>query len=122
MTYKHLKTYEQFQLNECHFDDLKRFEDTRKSNIKSFDYEAIINNTKGEPILYVVDYKIIKDDGEKVTCKIKGYQYTNIQVDNKIKKGWVKVNDFTTNNRTHLLHKKDFISGTARKKVYDIIT
>jgi hypothetical protein len=111
MIYKHLKTYEQFQLN-----------DVSKSFIKSFDYEAVLKNAKGEPILYVVDYEIIKDDGEKVTCKIKGYQYTDIKVGEDVKKGWVKVNDFTADKRTHLLHKKDFVSGSAKKKIYDLIT
>jgi len=94
-----------------------------KSNMKSFEYQAIKYNTQKNPILYVVDYEIVKDDGERVECKIKGYQYTDIQIDeDNVRKGWVKVNDFTADKRTHILHKKDFKPGKARRKIYDIIT
>jgi len=92
-----------------------------KSNMKSFDYQAV-KYVKGEPVLYVVDYKIVKSDEDKIRCKIKGYKYEDIEVEEgKIKKGWVKVNDFTADNRTHLLDKKDFQEGEARRKIYDII-
>jgi hypothetical protein len=112
---KYLKKYEKFE----NVDSSKNLK--TKSNIISFDYEAIKKNVKNKPILYVIKYEIIKDDGNNITCKIKGYQYINIKIKDKIKKGWVKINDFIANNRTHTLHKKEFITGTAKRKIYDII-
>jgi hypothetical protein len=88
----------------------------KKSNIKNIDYLAIQKNTKGEPVLYVVDFNIIKDDGEKVECKVKGYEYSNI---NDSKNGFIEINDYS-NDKIHTLHKSDFKSGTVRKKIYEI--
>lgn len=101
MNYKYLKTFN--ELNE------------KKSYMKSFDYEAIKYNTKGKPILYVTSYKIITDDGEKVTCNVNGYEYTDIKIDEKIKKGWIEVE-----NKTFTLVKKDFNTGTVKRKIYKI--
>jgi len=101
--------------------DLKLDVNEAKTNIKSFDYKAVTKNEKGEPILYVVDYLIIKNDIEKIECKIKGYQYTDINVNGENRKGWIKVNDFLQNNRTHLISKIDFKEGSDRKKIYDIM-
>lgn len=91
------------------------------STIKDFDYKAVTNNDKGEAILYVVDYLIVKNDVEKIECKIKGYQYTDVDINGETKKGWVKVNDFLHNNRTHLINKEDFKEGSDRRKIYDIM-
>lgn len=101
--------------------DLKQEINETNSNIKSFDYQAVTKNENGEPILFVVDYLIIKNDVEKVECKIKGYQYTDIDLDGETKKGWIKINDFIQNNRTHLISKTDFKIGSDRRKIYDIM-
>ncbi len=91
-----------------------------KSNMTNIEYLAVVNNTKYEPILYVTDFKIIKDDGDKLECKIKGYRYMDIKTDDGVvKKGWIEVDDFE-NNRTHKLNKNNFKSGTSRRKIYDI--
>ncbi|NPV12817.1 MAG: hypothetical protein HPY57_13610 [Ignavibacteria bacterium] len=99
---------------------LKQEINESKSNIKSFDYQAVTKNEKGEPVLYVVDYIIVKNDVDKIECKIKGYQYTDIDIDGETKKGWIKVNDFNS-NRTHLIDKKDFKNGSDKRKIYDIM-
>jgi len=116
-------------LYECHFNDLFEvnikeiiplYEDVNESsNIKSFDYVAVKNNYKGEPILYVVDFKVVRDTGEEVECKIKGYEWDEIESKSG-KYGFVKVNDFNS-NRTHKLGKKDFKIGTSKRKIYDIL-
>ena len=96
-----------------------RFEDfvlESKSIIKTFDYVAIKNNYKHQPILYVVDFKIIEDDGDKVKCKIKGYSYSEIE---NGKFGFCKINDFEKNTY-HILNKTDFKNGTIKKKIYEI--
>jgi len=114
------------KINECHFDDvlemkhLKNFETTDyKSNIITFDYVAKQNDYKGNPILYVTNFVLVSDNGEKVECKVRGYQYTDIEIEGGSKKGWVNVNDFDS-KRTHLIHKKDFEEGTARRKINNI--
>jgi len=91
------------------------------STIKDFDYKAVTKNEKGEPILYVVDYLIVKNDVEKIECKIKGYQYTDVDINGETKKGWIKINDFLHNNKTHLINKEDFKEGSGRRKIYDIM-
>ena len=90
-----------------------------KSNIRSFDYLAIKKDSKGKPVMYVTDFKVVKDDGEKLECKIKGYRYMDIDDDGKVKKGWIEVDDFDS-SRSHKLEKTDFKTGTVRIKIYEI--
>jgi hypothetical protein len=97
----------------CDFDE---FILESKSYMKVFDYVAIQNNFKNQPILYVVDFKVISDDGNKVKCKVKGYSYNEIE-DGKY--GFCKINDYEKDTY-HILNKTDFKTGTAKKKIYDI--
>jgi len=98
----------------------KPFESSEyKSNMQNIDYVAISYDYKGKPILYVTKFVVQKVTDDKVECKIKGYQYTDIKIEGGSKKGWVNVNDFETKN-THIILKKDFKVGNSRRKVYDI--
>jgi len=89
------------------------------SNIKTIKYSAIKNDHKGKPELYVTNYKIVKVYDDKVECHVRGYEYTDIHLNDKVKKGWIDVNDFETGER-HILYKKDFTDGDVRKKIYNI--
>jgi len=88
-----------------------------KYKMVDIEYKAIVNDIKGNPMLYVTELSLVKDDGNEVECKIKGYRRMIKTIGENRIKAWFYVDDFEK-DRTTTLQKNNFRDGEVRKKVF----
>ena len=94
----------------------ERYENTStkpKRKKKKINYEAIINNIKGNPIMYVTKFKLKKLEDDWMTCVAKGYRKKQIE-------GY-KTEVWVSFNKELKIDKKSFKHGEIDLLVIDSI-